>query len=88
MTFVKDAFLSKSPAHVFIKKAPKKVPRGGPVKSLGGPNKNALVKAVLTEAGQKISDGVAEQKTVSKHSMKRNERDAILAEDDSFLLAA
>ncbi|MDC0431738.1 hypothetical protein OAL97_04450 [Paracoccaceae bacterium] len=53
-----------------------------------GTNKNALVKAVLTEAGQKISDGVAEQKTVSKHSMKRNERDAVLAEDDSFLLAA
>lgn len=54
-----------------------------------GTNKNALVKAVLTEAGQKISADAAQQETVSKHSAKRQNRDAVLDEqNDENLIAA
>ncbi|WP_139280789.1 hypothetical protein [Shimia gijangensis] len=50
-----------------------------------GSNKNALVKAVLTEAGKQIEDDAGSADVPSKQSKKRKERDAVLdAEDQDF----
>ena len=50
-----------------------------------GTNKNALVKAVITEAGKQLSERKQKQATVSKHSAKRKQRDAVLSESsDEF----
>ena len=50
-----------------------------------GTNKAALVKAVVTEAGKQLAERKREQGSVSKHSSKRQQRDALLnGEADEF----
>lgn len=50
-----------------------------------GTNKNALVKAVITEAGKTLATRKAEHDEQSKHSNKRKQRDAVLnGEADEF----
>lgn len=51
-----------------------------------GTNKNALVKAVITEAGKKLAERKAEHDEQSKHSKKRKERDALLEDADDLEL--
>ena len=51
-----------------------------------GTNKNALVKAVITEAGKTLAQRKAEDDEQSKHSKKRNKRDAVLADADDLEL--
>jgi len=51
-----------------------------------GTNKNALVKAVITEAGKQLATRKAEDDEQSKHSKKRRERDDLLAELDDVEL--
>lgn len=51
-----------------------------------GTNKNALVKAVITEAGKQLATRKAEHDEQSKHSKKRNKRDAVLADADEVEL--
>jgi hypothetical protein len=53
-----------------------------------GTNKNALVKAVITEAGLQFSQHKADTDSVNKHTLKRQARDALLASDDQYDLAA
>ncbi len=51
-----------------------------------GTNKNAIVKAVVTEAGKTLAARKAEDDAQSKHSKTRKKRDELLAEaDDSEL---
>src|SRR6056297_1382506 len=45
-----------------------------------GTNKNALVKAVITEAGKQLAQRKAEHDEDNKHTKKRKERDALLSE--------
>jgi len=51
-----------------------------------GTNKNALVKAVITEAGKTLAARKAEDDEQSKHSKKRNKRDAVLEDADDLEL--
>jgi len=51
-----------------------------------GTNKNALVKAVITEAGKTLAERKAEDDEQSKHSKKRNKRDAVLEDADDLEL--
>jgi hypothetical protein len=54
-----------------------------------GTNKNALVKAVLTEAGQQLEQRNEEEQQQSKHTQKLKARDEVLeAEDVSDAIAA
>ncbi|MCE8525791.1 hypothetical protein KBY23_11005 [Ruegeria pomeroyi] len=48
-----------------------------------GSNKNALVQAVLTEAGKKIAKDKEKADVTSKQTKKRKKRDAVLDADDS-----
>ena len=50
-----------------------------------GSNKNALVKAVLTEAGKQFADDADKDEVPAKQTTKRKNRDAVLdADDDEF----
>src|SRR6056297_39645 len=51
-----------------------------------GTNKNALVKAVITEAGKTLAARKAEDDEQSKHSTKRKKRDALLEDADDLEL--
>jgi hypothetical protein len=51
-----------------------------------GTNKNALVKAVITEAGKTLAERKAEDDEQSKHSKKRNKRDTVLEDADGLEL--
>lgn len=57
-----------------------------------GTNNNAIVKAVITEAGKQLSKQDADDAAVNKHSKKRQERDQILdglgLSDDDLAIAA
>ena len=51
-----------------------------------GTNKNALVKAVITEAGKTLAERKAEDDKKTKHSKKRKKRDAVLEDADDLEL--
>lgn len=51
-----------------------------------GTNKNALVKAVVTEAGKTLTARKAEDDELSKHAKTRQKRDALLAESGDLEL--
>jgi hypothetical protein len=54
-----------------------------------GTSKAALVKAVVTEAGKQLAERKKQAAETNKHSSKRKQRDAVLAESsDEFEYAA
>lgn len=66
-----------------------RVDKDGKAAIVFGCNNNALVKAVLTEAGKQIADQEEQEEPASKHTTKRNRRDEILNADyDEFDLEA
>jgi len=64
-----------------------RIDKDGKASIVFGSNKNALVKAVLTEAGKQITDEAENAEVPVKQTNKRNQRDAVLDSDDSDLEA-